>query len=171
MTTRPALGRIVHISNRIQQLTREIENLVPEMKAALAQANQHGYVLASALKSLERAAAAVRALVERQRPRPSEFDIRAILGGTSPLMSLFGSRVVLARKGNKTTKTKTKTRPSIGAQALAILLENPAQAFEAKEIAKRLACSVPIARTTLNRLVKSGHATRPAAGRFRAKAR
>ncbi|HKD39573.1 MAG TPA: hypothetical protein VKB87_04700, partial [Myxococcaceae bacterium] len=76
MTTRPALGRIVHISNRIQQLTREIENLVPEMKAALAQANQHGYVLASPLKSLERAAAAVRALVERQRPRPSEFDIR-----------------------------------------------------------------------------------------------
>jgi len=169
MTTRPALGRLVHVSNRIQQLTREIENLVPEVRAALAQANQHGYVLASASKSLERAAAAVRALVERQRPRPSEFDIRAILGGTSPLMSLFGSRVVLARKGNKTTKTKT--RPSIGAQALAILLENPAQAFEAKEIAKRLACSVPIARTTLNRLVKSGHATRPAAGRFRAKAR
>src|SRR5215472_5315930 len=169
MTTRPALGRLVHVSNRIQQLTREMENLVPEVKAALAQANQHGHMLSSVSKSLERAAAAVRALVERQRPRPSEFDIRAILGGTSPLMSLFGSRVVLARQGDKTTKTKT--RPSIGAQALAILLENPAQAFEAKEIAKRLACSVPIARTTLNRLVKSGHATRPTAGRFRAKAR
>jgi len=167
MTTRPALGRLVHVSNRIQQLTREIENLVPEVRAALAQANQHGYVLASASKSLERAAAAVRALVERQRPRPSEFDIRAILGGTSPLMSLFGSRVVLARTGNKTTKTT----PSTGAQALAILLENPARAFEAKEIAKRLGCSVPIARTTLNRLVRSGHATRPTAGRFRAKAR
>jgi hypothetical protein len=167
MTTRPALGRLVQISNRIQQLTREIENLVPEVKAALAQANQHGHVLSSASMSLERAAAAVRALVERQRPRPSEFDIRAILGGTSPLMSLFGSRVVLARTGNKTTKTT----PSTGARALAILLENPTQAFEAKEIAKRLACSVPIARTTLNRLVRSGHATRPAAGRFRAKAR
>ena len=166
MTTRPALGRLVHVSNRIQQVTREIENLVPEVKAALGEANQHGYVLASALKSLERAAVAVRALVERQRPRPSEFDIRAILGGTSPLMSLFGSRVVLARTGRKRAST-----PSTGARALAILLENPTQAFEAKEIAKRLACSVPIARTTLNRLVRSGHATRPTAGRFRAKAR
>ena len=28
MKTRPSLGRLVHVSNRIQQVTREIENLV-----------------------------------------------------------------------------------------------------------------------------------------------
>ena len=42
---------------------------------------------------------------------------------------------------------------------------------QAAEVAQRLGCSVPIARTTLNRLVQSGHATRPAAGRFRARGR
>jgi hypothetical protein len=81
-------------------------------------------------------------------------------------MSLFGSRVVLARTGGEAATT-----PSTGAQVLAILLQNPVRTFSANEIAQRLGCSAPIARTTLNRLVRSGHATRPAAGRFRAKRR
>jgi DNA-binding IclR family transcriptional regulator len=82
-------------------------------------------------------------------------------------MSLLGSRVVLALR----TRSETPRKPSAGAQALALLLEDPKRAYEAAEIAERLDCSVPIARTTLNRLVQSGHATRVAAGRFRAKAR
>jgi predicted ArsR family transcriptional regulator len=76
------------------------------------------------------------------------------------------SRVVLARTGSETPR-----RPSAGAQAIALLLEDPKRTYEAAEIAERLDCSVPIARTTLNRLVQRGNATRVAAGRFRAKAR
>jgi hypothetical protein len=44
------------------------------------------------------------------------------------------------------------------------LLEKLATIFEAAEIARRLGCSIPVARTTLNRLVKSGHASRAGAG-------
>jgi hypothetical protein len=95
-----------------------------------------------------------------------EGDFTAALEGTSPLMSLLGSRVILARTGSETPR-----RPSAGAQALALLLEDPKRTYEAAEIAERLGCSVPSARTTLNRLVQSGHATRAAAGRFRAKSR
>jgi DNA-binding IclR family transcriptional regulator len=71
---------------------------------------------------------------------------------------------MLARAGER----RPTSAPSIGAQALAILLERPAATFEAAEIARRLGCSIPVARTTLNRLVKSGHAARAGAGRFRA---
>jgi predicted ArsR family transcriptional regulator len=41
--------------------------------------------------------------------------------------------------------------------------------MDAGDIAARLGCSVPAARTTLNRLVKSGHAMRTAPGWFRAR--
>jgi hypothetical protein len=59
--------------------------------------------------------------------------------------------------------------PSAGAQALAMLLEDPSRTFEAAEVADRIGCSAAVARTTLNRLVQSGHAA--AAGRFSAKRR
>ncbi len=126
-----------------------------------------GASAASNARSLERAASAVRALVERANPDRLVGQIRALLEGTSPLMSMLGSRVVLARNSSP---AEPRT-PSAGAQALAVLLEDPARAFAAREVAERLGCSVPIARTTLNRLVHTGHARRVAPGRFRAKAR
>jgi hypothetical protein len=154
---------------RIQRLTYEVEKLVPELKTALASDTDpptRGLVI-SAVSALERAATAVKRLVDESSPHgPSA--LREILEGTSPLMSLLGSRVVLARAGGS---TPTPATPSAGAQALAVLLEDPSRTFEAAEIAERLGCSTPVARTTLNRLVQSGHATRPAAGKFRAKAR
>jgi DNA-binding MarR family transcriptional regulator len=72
----------------------------------------------------------------------------------------------LTSTGDEASRT-----PSAGAQALAVLLEDPKRKFQAAEIAERLGCSIPIARTALNRLVQSGHASRPTAGRFRAKTR
>ena len=165
MKNRTRVVRQMRLSVRIQQLTGEIEKLVPDVKASLG--NGHSRFLASASKSLERAATAVRALADHAPPsRLVEGDFMAALEGTSSLMSLLGSRVVLARTGSEIPR-----RPSAGAQALALLLEDPKRTYEAAEIAERLDCSVPIARTTLNRLVQSGHATRAAAGRFRAKAR
>jgi hypothetical protein len=74
--------------------------------------------------------------------------------------------VVLAGAGGARAR-----RPSASAQVLAILLETPERPFDAKEIARRLRCSEPSARTTLHRLVQSGHAVRPAPGLFRAKSR
>jgi hypothetical protein len=151
------------LSLRIQQLVSEIEKLVPELKAAVTQEDGSRFLLSSASRSLVRASGAVRALVEKGR---GVEGLSGSLEGTAGLMSLLGSRVVLTAAGSLTPRT-----PSAGAKALALLLEEPARSFEAAEIAQRLGCSVPIARTTLNRLVQSGHATRPAAGRFRAKSR
>src|SRR6266536_2340723 len=151
MTKRSRVVRQVSLAVRIQRLAGETEKLVPEVKAALGDDVTRPLV-ASAARSLERAASAVRALAGPDR---HAGDLRAVLEGTSPLMSLLGSRVVLARAGRDTRRT-----PSVGAQALALLLEEPARTFEAAEIAERLGCSVPIARTTLNRLVRSGHAVR-----------
>jgi hypothetical protein len=157
------------LSVRIQRLTHEVEQLVPEIKAALADdVDVPGReLIIPAVTALERAATAVKRLVDENRPEEPS-GLRAILEGTLPLMSLLGSRVVLARAGGGTA---SPAAPSVGAQALAVLLEDPSRTFEAGEIAERLGCSIPVARTTLNRLVQSGHATRPAAGRFRAKAR
>jgi predicted ArsR family transcriptional regulator len=59
--------------------------------------------------------------------------------------------------------------PSAAARALAVLLEYSDRSMDAGDIAARLGCSVPAARTTLNRLVKSGHAMRTAPGWFRAR--
>ncbi len=165
MTKRSRVVRQASLAVRIERLAGETEKLVPEVKAALGDDVTRPLV-ASAARSLERAASAVRALADGGRPDRHAGDLRAVLEGTSPLMSLLGSRVVLARAGRDTRRT-----PSVGAQALALLLEEPARTFEAAEIAERLGCSVPIARTTLNRLVRSGHAVRGAPGRFRARSR
>jgi hypothetical protein len=171
MKTRALVARHVGLALRIQRLASEIEKLVPEVKAALSNESELRYPLAPAAQSLERAAVAIRVLTERTKASGPGAELSAelraeILGGTSHLLSLFGSRVVLSRVGKDQPQP-----PSAGAQALAMLLEEPQRAFEAAEVAARLGCSVPIARTTLNRLVQSGHATRPAAGRFRAKVR
>jgi hypothetical protein len=156
------------VIERIQRLTREIEALVPELKGSRGRMGVARALLAGPARSLERAATAVRSLAEaaawRSHPLPS--DVRDLLADTGPLMSLLGSRVVLAR-----TSTGGPSRPSTGAQALAILLEDPARTFAAAEIARRLGCSIPVARTTLNRLVQGGHARRPKAGHFKAVAR
>jgi hypothetical protein len=166
MTDRARLARQAQLSARIQRLTRDIERLVPEIEAALA-GGRSSELLAEPSRSLARAGAAVRAAVEgRERRSVPLTGIRAGLEGTSPLMSLLGSRIVLSPM-----KGEAPRPPSAGAQALAMLLEEPGRAFDAAEIAERLRCSVPVARTTLNRLVRSGHAARLAAGRFRAMAR
>ncbi len=150
---------------RLQRLTRDIEELVQDLEPALGD----GYdsrLLVPAARSLQRAASAAKAVVDGASAGPVPGEIRAVLEGTSPLLSLLGSRLVLTGTHRSVPQT-----PSIGAQALAVLLEAPGRAFDASEIAARVGCSVPIARTTLHRLVRSGHAMRPAAGRFRARAR
>src|SRR5258708_7636945 len=149
MKNRTRVVRQMRLSVRIQQLTGEIEKLVPDVKASLG--NGHSRFLASASKSLERAATAVRELVDRAPPgRLVEGDFTAALEGTSSLMSLLGSRVVLAQTGSETPR-----RPSAGAQALALLLEDPKRTHEAAEIAKRLDCSVPIPRPPLHPLLQT----------------
>jgi hypothetical protein len=158
-------ARSAQLVVRLQRLTREIEELVLEIETALADGYDSN-LLSPGVRSFERAAAAMKALVGRANPRQLTDEIRGVLEGTSPLYSLLRSRLVLAGAGRGTSRT-----PSVGAQALAILLEQPGRTFDASEIAERLGCSVPIARTTLNRLVRSGHATRPVAGRFRANTR
>jgi hypothetical protein len=166
MTKRARVVRQASLSVRIQRLTREVEKLVPEVKAALETHDPARHLLAAAATSLERAAAAVKALADAGRPEHHSGELRAVLEGTSPFLSLLGSRVVLARAGGAAPR-----KPSAAAQALALLLEEPTRTFETVEIAEQLGCSVPIARTTLHRLVQGGYATRAAPGRFRAKAR
>lgn len=156
------LVRRARLQLEIQRLTREIEKLVPELAAALDD-SYDSRLLAPAVRSLERAASAARAIVDAANPGRVPDEIRAVLEGTSPLLSVLGSRLVLAGGSRGAAPA-----PSIGARALAALLEEPGRALDAREIAGRIGCSVPIARTTLNRLVRSGHAVRPAAGRFRA---
>lgn len=167
MRKRTRLVRQTELSVRIQKLTGEVEGLVPELKPLLEDDDVHRYLLVSAARSLERAASAVRKLVDRGKRDRLEGDLSSMLEGTVPLMSMLGSRIVLAGGGGAAAPRS----PSAGAQALAVLLEDPSRAFAAGAIAKRLGWSVPIARTTLNRLVQSGHARRIAPGRFRAKAR
>lgn len=150
---------------RIQKLTGEVERLVPELQSALRGGTDRA-LLGSAARSLERAASAVRGLVDEAGPGRPSPGIQALLGSASPPLGLFGSRVVLAG-----IAAGARRAPSAAAQALAVLLEEPGRAFDAAEIAGRLGCSVPIARTTLHRLVRSGHAKRPRPGRFRARAR
>ena len=145
---------------RIQSLTREVENLVVELKAGPPAKG----LLAPSARSLERAAKALRAVTEEGKPVADYADLRAVLEGTSPLMSQLGSRVVLAALG-----AQSATKPSSGAQALAFLLEEPGRSVDAGTLATQLGCSVPMARTTLNRLVQSGHAVRASRGNFRAK--
>lgn len=164
MVRNPKWKRQLALSVRLEKLARELEGLVPELEAALDAENPYLPMLAPAAKSLERAASAIRVLLERAKPgHPLGGDLRSILEGTSPLMSMLGSRLVLAGSAQRAARP-----PSAGAQALAVLLQEPEREFQADEIAERVGCSVPIARTTLNRLVRSGHAARSAPGRFRA---
>jgi hypothetical protein len=58
--------------------------------------------------------------------------------------------------------------PSLAARVLALLLEAPGSEHDAATVAAQLGCTAPIARTTLHRLVRDGHARRTAPGRFRA---
>lgn len=156
--------RQARLSLRIQRLTAEVEKLIPQIKRAQGGDDSYSPPFASAARSLERAAGAVRALADEGR-HPGDLPA-ILLEGTSPLMSLLGSRVVLSRAGRR-----APTPPSAGAQALAMLLEDPSRTFEAAEVAERIGCSAAVARTTLNRLVQSGHAVRAATGRFRARRR
>lgn len=164
MSDPAVLVRQSRVALRIQRLASAVEKLIPQIKRARGSDDGYAPQVASAARSLARAATAVRALAEEGR---HGRDLPAILlEGTSPLMSLLGSRVVLSRAGRG-----PPAPPSAGAQALAMLLEDPARTFDAAEVAERVGCSVAVARTTLNRLVQSGHAARAAAGRFRAKRR
>jgi hypothetical protein len=164
MSDRARFVRQARLSLRIQRLTAEVEKLLPLIKRAQGGDDLDGTLLASAARSLERAAGAVRALAEEGRHRGDAPAI--LLEGTAPLMSLLGSRVVLSRAGRR-----APAPPSAGAQALAMLLEEPSRTFEAAEVAERIGCTAAVARTTLNRLVQSGHAARAAAGRFHARRR
>ncbi len=167
MRKRTRIARQTELSVRIQRLANDVESLVPELKPLLEDGDVHRFLLVSAARSLERAASAVRKLVDRGERDRLEGDLSAMLEGTVPLMSMLGSRIVLAA-GRGAAEPRP---PSAGAQALAVLLEDPSRALAAGTIAERLGWSVPVARTTLNRLVQSGHARRVAPGRFRAKAR
>lgn len=162
---RRRLARQAWLAVRLQDLAGQIEKLLPEVRAVIGGEGERAPV-ASAARSLERAASALASAAGRARHGAMPEGISELLEGTSPLLSLFGSRVVLAGAAGG-----SPPRPSAAAQALAVLLEEPKRSFEAAEVAMRLACSVPAARTTLNRLVRSGHADRPAPGRFRARSR
>jgi hypothetical protein len=164
MTDAARFARQARLSLRIQRLTAQVEKLVPQIKRAQAGDTSYGPPLAPAARSLERAAGAVRALAEERRPAGELPAL--LLEETSSLMSLLGSRVVLSRAGHGAPPP-----PSAGAQALALLLEDPSRTFQAAEVAERIGCSAAVARTTLNRLVQSGHASRAAAGKFGARRR
>ena len=142
------------LSERVRRLSAEAEKTFQEAKAALERSDARGrWTLAQATRALGRAAAALETLVtqsEKREPRP----------GVPSLLS----RLVLVN-----AKRARPPAPSVSAQALAMLLEDPSRSFEATEVAEHLGCSVPIARTILNRLVNSGHADRVELGRFQAR--
>ncbi|HYI01671.1 hypothetical protein [Hyalangium sp.] len=160
------MGRL---ATRLQQMTQELEEMVPELKDVLAEAKTQASPVAGGVsllvtpaRGLERAARAIKTLVGGDEAGPHAY--RSLL--QSPVMPVPGSRVVLSgvRGGSPAT-------PSIGARALAVLLESPESTFDAAEMGARLGCSQAVARTTLHRLVRSGHAARQETGRFRAKSR
>ena len=165
MKRRDPRARGARLLLRLQRATREVEGIVAELRGALAEGDDLR-ITDPAVRSLHRAAAAAQAVVEGASHRGIPDEVRAVLEGTSPLLSFLGSRLVLQGAGKS-----APPRPSIGARALALLLEEPGCALDAAEVAARLGCSIPIARTTLHRLVRSGHAARPSAGLFRARAR
>jgi len=165
MKTRDREVRGARLLLRLQRAIHEVEGIVGELRSALAEGDDLR-IIGPAARSLHRAAAAVQAVVAGAEPRGIPDELRAVLDGTSPLLSFLGSRLVLAGAGKARPPS-----PSIAARALALLLEEPGRAFGAAEVAERLECSTPIARTTLHRLVRSGHATRPSAGLFQARAR
>jgi hypothetical protein len=156
----------VSVAARLQELAAQLELLIPEVKAALEGQEPHAALVTSAARTLTRAAEALSALVAEAKPGPMPTEVRALLEGTTPLMSMLGSRLVLSGQPGGPPKA-----PSAAAQALAVLLEDPKRTFTAAEVAAQLELTEPVARTTLHRLVQSGHATRPAEGKFRAKGR
>src|SRR5215470_10943044 len=119
---KPRVVRQVQLYERMQRLTSEVEALVPLLRSAPGNDGTFGPLLVSASRALERAAKAVRAVAGDGRPSlpgdvlPAGF-VTGILEDTSQLMSLLGSRVVLARTGERAPAST----PSIGALALAIL--------------------------------------------------
>ncbi|HVO18742.1 MAG TPA: hypothetical protein VMU15_05770 [Anaeromyxobacter sp.] len=156
-------GAQLHL--RLQRATREVEGIVSALRTALAEGAELR-VIEPAARSLQRAAAAALAVVAGAGPGGIPDEVRAVLDGTSPVFSFLGSRLVLAGHGGA-----APPRPSVGARALALLLEEPGRALGAAEVSRRLGCSIPVARTALHRLVRSGHAARPAAGLFQARPR
>jgi len=141
------------LAQRLSSVTLDLERLVTEIKAALGGGDEGRRLIALEAKPLARAAAALETLIGHQA------------SSTAGLDAVF--RLVLSQR----THDKAPPAPSASAQALAMLLEAPERTFDAAEVAERLGCSVPIARTTLNRLVTGGHAVRVSPGKFRARGR
>jgi hypothetical protein len=159
----PGTVRAAALALRVQQLTAEVERLFVEAQVLTKRGELEAGLLAEPARSLQRAAAALAAVASSGSGERSR-ELKAVLEGTSALMSAIGSRVVLSG-----VSAGPAAAPSAGARALAMLLEAPDREFDAAEVASRLEVSVPAARTTLNRLVKSGHARRRGVGRFGAK--
>jgi hypothetical protein len=154
--------------HRIHTARRELETAALELKRALDEGRTRPAqfareILARELPPLERAAAALRAVVQelaRRSPRPREAE----------LADVYDLAQVVARaSGLLQAARAAAAEPSLAARALALLLETSGAELDAATVAERLGCGTPIARTTLHRLVRGGHAVRTALGRFRAK--
>ena len=162
------------LQTRMQALAHEMETLVPELKEAVSKPPAKDdrlfarFELAEihrTAKALVRAANAIQALVRDRTAAGTRSSRRDFMDPDSfPIGLALRTRMVLSRTGGR-----SQGPPSIGARALALLLEDPGASFDANEVAERLGCSAPVARTTLHRLVESGHAERVETGRFRAK--
>jgi hypothetical protein len=146
--------------HRIHAARRELETAALELKRALDEggtrpAQLARQVLARELPPLERAAAALRAVIQelarRSPPRPREAE----------LADVYGLAQVVARaSGLLQAARAAAAEPSLAARTLALLLEVNGAELDAAAVAERLGCSTPIARTTLHRLVRGGHAVR-----------
>lgn len=138
------------LAMRIMNLSLEVEQLAHRLRVARDSGRKQP-LLGPAARSFDRACSALRAILldapEGQVP--------------GAWTALPGARVVIDRTG-------AERQPSTAARTLALLLEERERSFDAREVAEHLGCSEPVARTTLNRLVQSGHARRDEPGRFRA---
>ncbi len=143
-----------------------------------------------AKEELSKAEEELERLLEDSAEAPSALDVSKLSGGIAEAVAALASRRVIpprvlrgegaaewagvpalraalaAATAQTLARSASHKRPSTAARVLAILMEEPAREFKASQVARRSGCSEGVARTTLNRLVVQGHASRTRAGLF-----
>jgi hypothetical protein len=145
-----------------------------------------------AREELSKAEDELERLLEDSAGEPAVFDVSKLSGEVAETVADLTSRGVVpprvlrgegaaewagvpvlrtalvAATAQTLARSASRKRPSTAARILAILMEEPAREFKASQVARRSGCSEGVARTTLNRLVVQGHASRTGSGLFRA---
>lgn len=155
---------LLRIASRIRKAKDELSRAEEELERLLEDSPEPPAVLDVSTLAGEVAEAVV-GLTRRSGVPP-----RVLLGeGAAEWAGVPALRSALVTATAQTlARSAARRQPSTAARVLAVLMEEPAREFKASQVARRCGCSEGVARTTLNRLVFQGHASRTRAGLFRA---